>query len=88
MITKWKTHLMATLLLAAPAWAANPAGLDADVPVKEVLTKTTEQAKALEEQIETLSKSVRELQADFDRVQAERERSTPVGGPNDHPLWP
>jgi hypothetical protein len=77
------------LLLAVPAWSANPTGTEQDLTTKQVLARTPEPSKGLEDQVQMLTRTVQELQTEIDRLRAEKANRADLDhDPNDHPLWP
>ena len=79
----------AALLLAVPAWSANPTGTEKDLAAKEVLARTPETSKSMEDQVRTLTRTVQELQTEIDRLRAEKANRADLDhDQNDHPLWP
>ena len=77
-------------LLAASAALADPIP-DPAVPTREVVTRAPAEPRALEDEVQTLARTVAELRAEVARlrtVEAERPKLYDVGDPNEHKLWP
>ena len=82
----------AALLLTASGALADSSLPQADVPAREIVTRTpaetgqvSEQLRALNQAVESLRSEVQQLRAkDAERAVHEAE----LLGPNNHPLWP
>jgi hypothetical protein len=83
---------VALLLGASGAMAESPLP-QADVPAREILTRTpAQQQAAADDQLRALTRAVESLETEVKQLQAkEAERvihEAELLGPNNHPLWP
>ena len=81
----------ALLFTASSALADSPLPV-AEVPAREIVTRTPAQAAPVDEQLRTLTRAVESLESEVQQLRAkDAERAVHEAellGPNNHPLWP
>ena len=81
----------ALLLTASGALAESPLPA-AEIPAREIVTRTPADAQKPDEQLRTLTRTVESIEAEVQQLRArEAERTVHEAellGPNNHPLWP
>ena len=92
MLSSLKTLVPAALLLTASGALADSPLPAAEMPAREIVTRTPVDAQKQDEQLRTLTRTVESIEAEVKQLRAkEAERAVHEAellGPNDHPLWP
>ena len=92
MLPSMRRLFPAALLLTATAAFADSPLPRADVPVREIVTRTSPEAPKADEQLSTLTREVQSLEADVQALQTKvNERAThevEFLDQSTHPLWP
>lgn len=82
----------AALLLTASGALADSSLPQADVPVREIVTRTPAETAQVSEQLRALNQAVESLRSEVQQLRAkDAERAVHEAellGPNNHPLWP
>ncbi len=92
MLPSLRRLVPAALLLTASGALADSPLPAAQMPAKEIVTRTPASAQTQDEQLRTLTRTVESLESDVQQLRAkEAERAVheaELSGQNDHPLWP
>lgn len=92
MLPSLKTLLPAALLLTATGALADSPLPAAEIPAKEIVTRTSTEAQKPDDQLRTLTRTVESLEAEVHQLRVqEAERAVHQAeylDQNNHPLWP
>jgi len=92
MLPSLRNLVPAALLLTASGALADSPLPAAEMPAREIMTRTPADAQKPDEQLRTLSRTVEAIEAEVQQLRAkEAERAVHEAellGPNNHPLWP
>jgi hypothetical protein len=92
MLPSLKTLLSAALLLTATGALADSPLPAAEMPAKEIVTRTSSDAQKPDEQLRTLTRTVESLESEVHQLrvqEAERAvRQVEFLDQNNHPMWP